>query len=61
MYPNAESDLERAYWLVFDMNEPPTCPVCGKKIKFSGGGSRGQNGYNTHCCHKCGTTDPHHQ
>lgn len=47
--------------MVFGLTEAPLCPVCGKRIPFSGGKARNKNGYNSHCCHKCGTVDPHHQ
>ena len=61
MYPNATCDLERVYWLVFGLIEPPRCPVCGKQIKFNGADGTTGYGYNTHCSHKCGVIDPHHQ
>ena len=61
LFPDAGSDLERVYWLVFNLKEAPTCPVCGRKIPFKAGKAVNDYGYNTHCCHKCGTIDPHHQ
>ena len=61
LFPNADSDLERVYWLVFNLTEAPVCPVCGKKIPFKAASALNDNGYNTHCCHRCGTADPHHQ
>ena len=61
LFPEASSDLERVYWLVFDLKGAPICPTCGKEIPFCGGKARNKNGYNSHCCHKCGTVDPHHQ
>ena len=61
MFPNAESDSERVYWLVFDMKAKPVCPICGKPIPFLGRRSLNKNGYNDHCCHRCGCKDPHHQ
>lgn len=61
MFPKAETDLERVYWLVFDFQEPPRCPMCGKFIKFRGGKGSTPYGYNAHCCHECGVQDPHHQ
>lgn len=61
MFPEASSDLERAYWLIFDLTEAPSCPTCGKKITFRAAKARNINGYQTHCCHKCGVLDPHHQ
>lgn len=60
-YPDAKSDLECAYRLVFNIEHPPVCPVCGKQIPFIGARSLNKTGYNDHCCHKCGTLDPHHQ
>lgn len=61
LFPNADSDLERVYWLVYNLTGVPTCPTCGKKVPFTASKSVNEYGYNTHCCHKCGTTDPHHQ
>lgn len=61
LFPNADSDLERVYWLVFNLTEAPICPVCGKKIPFKAAKALNDYGYNNHCCHKCGTVDPHHQ
>lgn len=61
MYPDSESDLERAYRFVFNIKTAPICPVCGKRIPFLGGKSVNKTGYNGHCCHKCGTIDSHHQ
>jgi hypothetical protein len=60
-YPDADSDLERVYWLVFNLTSAPLCPVCGRKIPFYGGRSLNKNGYNNHCSHECGTKDPKHQ
>lgn len=61
MFPNGESTLERVYWLVFNKTSKPLCPTCGKPIPFSGKHSLNEDGYNSHCCHKCGCVDPHHQ
>lgn len=60
MFPNADSDVERIYWLVYNIKSKPLCPTCGKPIPFSGKKSGNDNGYNEHCCHKCGCSDPHH-
>ena len=61
LFPEADSNLERVYWLVFGLTEAPLCPVCGKKIPFSGAKAKNKNGYNSHCCHACGVADPCHQ
>lgn len=61
MFPTADSDVERVYWLVFNRESKPACPTCGKPIPFLGKKSVNETGYNTHCCHKCGCQDPHHQ
>lgn len=61
MFPNGESTLERVYWLVFNRTSKPLCPTCGKPIPFLGKNSLNKDGYNSHCCHKCGCVDSHHQ
>ena len=45
---------EKIYWIINDINQPPTCNVCGNKVKFKGY----QIGYDKNCSRKCAANDP---
>ena len=55
IYPNVETNIERCYWLVHDLKEKVTCPICGKFTNFKGF----QEGYYTHCSKKCMECSPY--
>jgi G:T-mismatch repair DNA endonuclease (very short patch repair protein) len=48
-YPEDLSISQRLYWYYHDINNHPTCPICGKDLKFYSF----KKGYQTFCSTKC--------
>ena len=45
---------EKLYWYFHNIQNYPTCPICGKRVKFESYGI----GYKRYCSGQCGSRDP---
>lgn len=52
-YPNFPH-LDRLYRFYYNIDTPPTCPVCGKELRVRSL----FKGYPKYCCSKCANSDP---
>lgn len=51
-YIDSDSIRETIYRILNDLNDKPKCIICGKPVKFNGGG------FPKHCSSKCVNADP---
>jgi G:T-mismatch repair DNA endonuclease (very short patch repair protein)/predicted nucleic acid-binding Zn ribbon protein len=53
-YPEELTWSEKLYWCYHNINAHPTCPICGKQLKYYSF----QRGYHKYCSNKCEHNDP---
>lgn len=56
-YPDSTAKTETMYRIVFNIEERPTCPVCGKPVRFRGV-MDDKFGFRKYCSGKCGSNAP---